>query len=504
MLAAEIAGYGYCPGTETSLPQYMFIMYVQQENYPMWVVYRHYTSYLSTYNQLRQVFQDIPELPRFAEDDSDFPAHLENCRILLNQWLMVIVSSHEVLRAPCMYHLLCADANIAPPNLEIFGVDAVSGAGSGQDECEDMNMEELYETDEKAVNSSHVSGLSATDMDPEESMIDDGGNDQNNHQGNDSLRKRKAPPHLPGPSGRGGYPPSREDAAEIQALSLVEAEFLYEKHEDDDEDADPVPFQELNEALSTSIDAAGKPPIPHPTPRRTINLDAFHIIKVIGKGSFGKVYLVRHKTTRVLYAMKVLKKEYLIKKNQVEHTKTERSVLSYVHHPYIVGLKMAFQTTDRLFFILDYCSGGELFFHLGKVGRFPEDRARFYAAEIVLALEYVHRKGIIYRDLKPENVLLDSDGNIRLTDFGLSKEGVSDHSSGANSFCGTPEYIAPEVLLRAGHGRAVDWWSLGALLYEMISGLPPFYSKNREKMFQQIVSAELSFPPFMSEVNFLV
>eukprot|EP01032_Pedospumella_encystans_P031243 gene31243-35266_t len=160
---------------------------------------------------------------------------------------------------------------------------------------------------------------------------------------------------------------------------------------------------------------------------------------------------------------------------------------------------MAFQTSDKLFLVLDYCPGGELFFHLGKVGRFPEERACFYAAQITLALEYVHQMDVIYRDLKPENVLLDAVGNVRLTDFGLSKEGVSDHSTGANSFCGTPEYIAPEVLRREGHGRAVDWWSLGALLYEMITGLPPFYSRNRETMFEKIMKAELSFPEGISE-----
>ena len=159
---------------------------------------------------------------------------------------------------------------------------------------------------------------------------------------------------------------------------------------------------------------------------------------------------------------------------------------------------MAFQTSDKLFFVLDYCAGGELFFHLGKVGRFPEERAKFYAVQIILALEYVHSLDIIYRDLKPENVLLDQQGNVRLTDFGLSKEGVHHHSSGANSFCGTPEYIAPEVLLRQGHGRAVDWWSLGALLFEMVTGLPPFYSRNRETMFEKIMKAELTFPTFVS------
>ena len=153
-------------------------------------------------------------------------------------------------------------------------------------------------------------------------------------------------------------------------------------------------------------------------------------MKVIGKGSFGKVFLVRDKARGSLHALKVLKKDYIIRKNQVEHTKTERSVLGYMHHPFIVGLTMAFQTNDKLFFVLDYCAGGELFFHLGKVGRFPEDRARFYAAQITLALEYIHGRDIIYRDLKPENVLLDQYGNARLTDFGLSKEGVTDHSTG--------------------------------------------------------------------------
>ena len=171
---------------------------------------------------------------------------------------------------------------------------------------------------------------------------------------------------------------------------------------------------------------------------------------------------------------------------------------------HIVVLTIVFQTADKLFFVLDYCAGGELFFHLGKLGRFPEDRTKFYAAQITLALEYVHKLGVIYRDLKPENVLLDSKGNIRLTDFGLSKEGVRGHSSGASSFCGTPEDIAPEDLKRQGHGRAVDWWSLGALTYEMISGLPPFYSRNRDTMFDKIMKADISFPPFMSnEANIL-
>ena len=211
-------------------------------------------------------------------------------------------------------------------------------------------------------------------------------------------------------------------------------------------------------------------------------LDSFKMIKVIGKGSFGKflicadgrsclqaqlahsffvsttlslkshfsflllpgkVFLVREIKTGEMFALKVLRKDNIVKRNQVEHTKTERSVLGYVKHPFIVGLNMAFQSKDKLYFVLDYCAGGELFFHLSKVGKFPEPRARFYASEIVLAISYVHELDIIYRDLKPENVLLDARGHVRLTDFGLSKEGISSSSSGATSFCGTPEYPSP-------------------------------------------------------------
>lgn len=211
------------------------------------------------------------------------------------------------------------------------------------------------------------------------------------------------------------------------------------------------------------------------------------------------MFLVREIKTNQFYALKVLRKDNIVKRNQVEHTKTERSVLGYVRHPFIVSMNMAFQSKDKLFFVLDYCAGGELFFHLGKEGRFPEPRARFYSAEIILAISYVHSLDIIYRDLKPENVLLDAEGHIRLTDFGLSKEGISGSSSGAYSFCGTPEYLAPEILNRQGHGRAVDWWSLGALLYEMLTGLPPFYCQDRERLFEKIRKSELNYPPIVTK-----
>ena len=227
----------------------------------------------------------------------------------------------------------------------------------------------------------------------------------------------------------------------------------------------------------------------------SVSLKSFDILKVIGKGSFGKVFQVRLKDGKEIYAMKVLKKSVIKNKNQVEHTKTERSVLGRVDHPFIVGLKYAFQTREKLYFVLDYCPGGELFYHLGKAKKFSEDRARFYAAEITLALEYLHKKGIVYRDLKPENVLLTEEGHVRLTDFGLSKEGISQADRGAQSFCGTPEYLAPEILNRTGHGQAVDWWSLGALLYEMLTGWPPFYCRDQERLFNKIKKSAVDIPP---------
>jgi serine/threonine protein kinase len=145
--------------------------------------------------------------------------------------------------------------------------------------------------------------------------------------------------------------------------------------------------------------------------------------------------------------------------------------------------------------ILDYINGGELFFHLKKEGRFPENRVRFYAAEIVCALAHLHSLGIVYRDLKPENILLNSEGHITITDFGLSKQ---IDEGGTHTFCGTPEYLAPEVLKGQGHGMAVDWWSLGTLIYEMLTGLPPFYSQNINIMYQKILNGELRFPSYVS------
>jgi serine/threonine protein kinase len=225
--------------------------------------------------------------------------------------------------------------------------------------------------------------------------------------------------------------------------------------------------------------------------------DDFELLQVVGKGSFGKVFQVRKKDTGKIYAMKVLKKEQLLKRKQVAHTQTERKVLEEIDHPFIVSLRFAFQTHDKLYMVLDYFNGGELFFHLKANGRFSEELARFYAAEIVLAIECLHENTIVYRDLKPENVLLDEEGHIRLTDFGLSKDSISGNTL-THTFCGTPEYLAPEIIHGAGYNKAVDWWSLGTLLYEMLTGLPPFFNTNVHVMYEKIMRATLAFPAYVS------
>ncbi|KAF0719309.1 Aste57867_1122 [Aphanomyces stellatus] len=232
---------------------------------------------------------------------------------------------------------------------------------------------------------------------------------------------------------------------------------------------------------------------------RKWSVDDFEVLKVLGKGSFGKVYLVRRKDMAVpaIFAMKVLKKRELIQRHQVDHTMTERDVMSALDHPFIVTLRVAFQTRERLFMVSDFCVGGEIFFHLKKFRAFSETMVRFYAAELVAALGHLHSKHIVYRDLKPENVLLDADGHVRITDFGLAKRHV--HAlTGARTFCGTPEYLAPEMLVarkRKGvYGYAVDWWSLGTLLYEMLTGWPPFFDKDVQKMCDNILHQPLAFP----------
>lgn len=198
----------------------------------------------------------------------------------------------------------------------------------------------------------------------------------------------------------------------------------------------------------------------------------------------------------ILYAIKTLRKEALIKRGQLAHTSTERYILQNIHSPFLIKLTFAFQTPDKLYMVLEYMAGGELFFWLKKERKFSEGRALLYAAEITSALEALHGADIVYRDLKPENLLLDVDGHIRLTDFGLAKGKITGAGAegGTKTFCGTPEYLAPEILENTGHGKAVDWWALGTLLHEMICGLPPYYDTNVQRMYHKILHEPLRFP----------
>jgi len=222
------------------------------------------------------------------------------------------------------------------------------------------------------------------------------------------------------------------------------------------------------------------------------SLDDFKVQKVLGKGSFGTVVKVVQKSTGAVYAMKVMSKKELIRKKALRHIRRERSVLEYVTHPFVVGLLHAFITEAKVYLVLEYCSGGDLHQHLMAAdhSRFPEPQARFYTAELVLALEYLHELGVIYRDLKPENVLLDWEGHVRLADFGLCRAGVQDDAA-ATSFCGSPAYLSPEMVSRNGHGQATDWWGLGVLLYEMLTGDPPFQGRDIEGLFSEIKEAEV-------------
>ncbi|CAD8173722.1 unnamed protein product [Paramecium octaurelia] len=227
-----------------------------------------------------------------------------------------------------------------------------------------------------------------------------------------------------------------------------------------------------------------------------ISLSQFQILGLIGKGSFGQVYLVKRQNQ--LYAMKVLDKSMILKHNLFRYAQTERNVLSITSHPFIVKLRYAFQTPEKLVMILDFCPGGDMGQLLEEKKRLPEAQVKNYICEVILALEDLHQRDIIYRDLKPENIVIDADGHAMLTDFGLSKEGIFDASQGARSFCGSVAYLAPEMLRRQGHGKAVDWYLLGVVMYELLVGVPPYYDNEKDQLFHNIEHAVLKIPSYIS------
>ncbi|KAL0088679.1 kinase-like domain-containing protein [Phycomyces blakesleeanus] len=263
---------------------------------------------------------------------------------------------------------------------------------------------------------------------------------------------------------------------------------------------------------SDSIISAPETPLDNSLPDTTSTLPKtisdFQFIRVLGKGCMGKVLLSRSHRSHKLYALKAISKEWVITQREIEHTRTERDILTriaHINHPFLIRLHHSFQSHHQLFLVLDYHVGGDLATQLAFWGRFTPDRCLLYTAEILLGLQELHRQGILYRDLKPENVLVGADGHLVLTDFGLSKQFKSDLSEmehqRTRTFCGTPEYLAPEILQAQAYSYHVDFWSLGTILYEMLTGTTPFWAESRAEMYRRVMDDLLEFPPDLPPVT---
>ncbi|KAJ9598376.1 hypothetical protein L9F63_010950 [Diploptera punctata] len=222
----------------------------------------------------------------------------------------------------------------------------------------------------------------------------------------------------------------------------------------------------------------------------------FQSIKTLGTGSFGRVMLVTHIKSRKPYAMKIMEKEHIVRMKQVQHTHNEIRILDAINFQFIVRLDYYFKDNVYIYMVLPFINGGEMFTHLRNMKKFDEQLSKFYAAQVTLALEYLHFMGLIYRDLKPENILIDKDGFLKVTDLGFCKK-IDDERT--YTLCGTPEYLAPEVILSQGYSFSVDWWALGVLMYEMTAGYPPFYAKDPMRIYEKIVSGRFSCPAGFSK-----
>ncbi|XP_065361148.1 cAMP-dependent protein kinase catalytic subunit 3 [Calliphora vicina] len=266
-----------------------------------------------------------------------------------------------------------------------------------------------------------------------------------------------------------------------------------DEEEEDDDDEDDDGNETDDEEDDTSEDNSS---VETAKGVRKYSLDDYQIIKTVGTGTFGRVCLCRDRVSEKYCAMKLLAMADVIRLKQVEHVKNERNILREIRHPFVISLEWSTKDDCCLYMIFEYVCGGELFTYLRNAGRFSRPQSNFYAAEIVLALEYLHSLQIVYRDLKPENLLINRDGHLKITDFGFAKK-LRDRTW---TLCGTPEYLAPEIIQSKGHNRAVDWWALGILIYEMLVGYPPFYDENPFGIYEKILGGKIEWPRHMDPI----